>query len=163
MTISFKATTSITSGSVFVTFPTGFDITSASFTQTGATIAKTNQVAELKSVNVSNSSTNTFVIGAVTTPSTVGGYGPFKIVTRKSTNGQIIDANYSFGSVGIAAAPGSISSLALAWASNGTGMINLSSQSINFTFTISNDLWKHDMFVLTFPKEFTVTSSVGQV
>ena len=77
------------------------------------------------------------MVTGVGNPSTAGGYGPFKIVTRHSAAGQIQDANYVYGSVGIAPAVLSISNFGLAYASSSTGAINAASQTINFTFTIT--------------------------
>lgn len=96
----------------------------------------------------------------VTNPTTAGGYGPFKLVSRMSQYGQIQDSNYVFGSVGIASTAGSISNLSLVYDSSSAATINLTSQKVQFTFTISRDLWKHDMFVITFDSKFQVASSV---
>jgi hypothetical protein len=94
------------------------------------------------------------VFTGINNPTTAGGYGPFGITTRHSATGQIVDCNAVFGSVGIAAAASTISSLALAYASGSSGAINATAQSVEFTFTISKDLWKHDMFVITFDNRF---------
>jgi len=142
-TFNFACTTAITMGSMSITFPTGYS------SHTTTTFA-TSLVVGTNSVDVT----------AVTNPTSPGGYGPFKLVTRNVANGQIIDANYAFGSVGIAATAGSISNLSLVYASNSANTINLTSQSVNFTFTISRDLWKHDMFVIVFDSKFTVASGV---
>jgi hypothetical protein len=109
---------------------------------------------------VSASATNTFTVANVANPSTAQGYGPFKIVTRHGVNGQIMDANYVFGSVGIAGAHGTISNLTVAYVATSSGLINATSQSVNFTFTISRDLWKHDMFVIKFDNNFNVAAGV---
>jgi hypothetical protein len=54
---------------------------------------------ELTTINITN----------VLNPATEGGYGPFKLATRWYENGQIIDINYAFGSVGIAGQIGTFS------------------------------------------------------
>jgi len=154
VTFSFDATTALTSAQVFITFPSGFDVTSVS-----NDAATSGQTVQMSSAIVAGF--NSVTVMGVGNPSSAGGQGPFKIVTRASTDGQIVDANYSFGSVGIAAAAGSITNFGVAWeATTNSGEVNKTNQKVLFTFTIANDLWKHDMFVLTFPSQFTVSSSV---
>lgn len=156
VTFTFAATTALTAGEVYITFPTGFTVGAATIS---AVSNVTNSVVRGSSINIV-SGDNTITVANVDLPTSAGGYGPFKIVTRASHNGQIMDANYVFGSVGIAGTAGVISNFTVAYESSSTGTINLTSQKMRFTFTIANDLWKHDMFVIHFDNAFTVASSV---
>jgi hypothetical protein len=138
---------------VYITFPASFGVSSAAATGIGSVSGQTVPVAMSVAAG-----TNTVAITNVSLPTSAGGYGPFKIVTRQYDDGQIFDANYVFGSVGVADAPSAISNLAVAYNSGSTGNVNASSQSVNVSFTISKDLYKHDMFVIEFPSAFTVTT-----
>jgi len=119
-----------------------------------ATPGISGQVLTISGLTWTAGSDNTITIGAVGNPSTAGGYGPFGITTRHHLTGQIVDTNAIYGSVGIAAAASTLSSLSLAYASGSSGAINASAQSVEFTFTLAKDLWKHDMFVITWDSKF---------
>jgi len=100
-------------------------------------------------------------LGGLGNPTAAGGYGPFGIVTRHSATGQIVDANAVFACVGIAGAYSSNNSFSLAYdTSTATGVVLLASQNVDFTFTISKDLWKYDMFVITMSDKLVVESGV---
>lgn len=65
-----------------------------------------------------------------------------------------------FGNVGIAPAKGTISNFSIAYASGSVGTINSTSQSLEWSFTLTQDLWKYDMFKLSFDSKFGVESGV---
>jgi hypothetical protein len=154
-TFNFNAETAITAGVAEITFPTGFTVSGAGVTApTGATSTVSGQTLIVSALTWTAGTDNTIVIGTVTNPTTAGGYGPFAITTRHSLTGQIVDTNAIYGSVGIAAAASTLSSLSLAYASGSSGAINASAQSVEFTFTLAKDLWKHDMFVITWDAHF---------
>jgi hypothetical protein len=152
---NFNAETALSAGVAEITFPTGFTVSAATVTApTGATRTISGQVLTISGLTWAAGTDNTITIGAVTNPTTAGGYGPFGITTRHHLTGQIVDTNAIYGSVGIAAAASTLSSLSLAYASGSSGAINASAQSVEFTFTIAKDLWKHDMFVISFDSKF---------
>ena len=97
----------------------------------------TSNVLRVSNLTWLANSDNTITIGNVQNPTEARGYGPFGITTRHSDNGQIVDCNAVFGSVGIAPEASRISNFDVAWANGSTGAINAPSQSIEFTFTIS--------------------------
>ena len=71
-------------------------------------------------------SDNTITIGNVQNPVEARGYGPFGIITRHSNNGQIVDCNAVFGSVGIAPQASRMENFSVAYANGSTGAINAS-------------------------------------
>jgi hypothetical protein len=152
---NFNAETAINAGVAEISFPTGFTVSSATLTApTGASVSASGQVLTVTNLTWIAGSDNTITIGTVGNPSSVGGHGPFGITTRHHLTGQIVDTNAIFASVGITAAASTLSSLTLAYASGSSGSINASAQSVEFTFTIAKDLWKHDMFVIKFDSKF---------
>ena len=78
---------------------------------------------------------------------TAGTFGPFGLITRNSSGGSIVDANYVFGHITIlddvTAGAVTVSS------SDGTSSIAIGeSINLDFTFTLTVDLWKYDVIVI---------------
>lgn len=95
-------------------------------------------------------------------PDTPGVYGPFSIVTRSGEDGQIIDANYVFGSLALAPAvskdiDGLTVSLVDSTATAPT--IGTSGLGIYFSFSLSQSLWKHDIIEIIPDVNWIPTSS----
>ncbi|CAG9310326.1 unnamed protein product [Blepharisma stoltei] len=91
-----------------------------------------------------------------------GVYGPFQVLTRSSSTGQIYDTNYVFGCVAVSASVTSSSSLATGAATltSTTGFVG-SKDALTFTFSIPSgtNLWKHDIFEIIPDSSWTVTTS----
>lgn len=151
ITISFSTTTAITAGYLAITIPTAFTTTGATVTGTGSV---SNSVAAWTAFTSSSTGDNTVVINGVTNPTVSAGYGPFSIVTRHYSLGQIVDANYVYGSVGIAPAHGTISNFGVKYLTTTDNLINKSGVELEFSFTIGTDLWKHDLFAIRFDPHF---------
>ena len=163
-TVTFSAEHALSDGVVEITFPTGFTLTSATLSSsTTGTIGNTSgQMIPVAGVTYTAGTNVAITFDAVENPTTAGGYGPFGIVTRASTQGQIVDANAVFACVGIAGAYSTGNSFTIAYdTATATGVVLLASQNVDFTFTISKDLWKYDMFVITMNDKFVVESSVA--
>ena len=162
VTLQFNAESALTAGVAEITFPSGFTISGATVTSpsTASLTTISSSVVRVTNLTWSSNTDNTIVIGTVQNPASATGYGPFGIVTRHSDQGQIVDCNAVFGSVGIAPQASTITSFALAYATGSSGAINHSAQSVEFTFTISKDLWKYDMFVITMSDKFQVDAGV---
>jgi hypothetical protein len=64
-----------------------------------------------------------------------------------------------FACVGIAATSGTINSFSVAYPTTGSStVVNASGQTLNFSFTLNQDLWKHDLFIIDFDSNFEITS-----
>jgi len=136
-------------------------LASSTSSTTAAKGTTSGQMIPVSGVTYTAGTNVSLTFGAVGNPSAAGGYGPFGILTRASTSGQIVDANAVFACVGIAGAYSNNNSFTLAYdTSTATGVVLLASQNIDFTFTISKDLWKYDMFVITMSDKFVVESGV---
>ena len=93
----------------------------------------------------------------VTVPA--GSYGPFGLITRDVSTGPIVDANYVFGHITILSTitPSTVT----VEASDTTISYGIEETiSLDFTFTLSVDLWKYDVIVIGNDDDsFTVGSS----
>ncbi|CAG9312525.1 unnamed protein product [Blepharisma stoltei] len=91
-----------------------------------------------------------------------GVYGPFQLITRSSSTGQIYDTNYVFGCVAVSASVSSSSSLTISAATltSTTGIVG-SKDALIFSFSIpaGTNLWKHDIFEIVPDSHWTVSTS----
>jgi hypothetical protein len=78
VTIHFRPETTVTEGYLFVTFPSGFDITNADGMGVTPKTATTLEIHGTWAADTDQSVT----ISKVKNPSTANGYGPFSLVTR---------------------------------------------------------------------------------
>lgn len=69
------------------------------------------QVVTLTNINITAGVDSKIGITGVTNDGTVGGHGPFAILTRHYQNGQIQDINKVFGSIGLAATANTMTTL----------------------------------------------------
>ena len=111
ITFQFNSESALTAGGAEITFPSGFNVASAGVTvPAGATVGTpVNNVVPVTGLTWLANSDNTITISGIENPAASGGYGPFGITTRHSLNGQIVDCNAVFGSVGIAPTASAIS------------------------------------------------------
>ena len=86
--------------------------------------------------------------------------GPFKLVTRRNTGGQIVDANYAFGSVYIKAHKVSVATLTVADTAESPieEMPQGALIGLSFAFGIDYDMWEHDLIVITKPSELKISN-----
>ena len=144
ITFNFNPSTTIKGGVVEIHFPsTGFDTSSSNGCSSGiCTISEDLTSGTDASVTVSTVTLNT-----------EGIHGPFKIVTRESSSGQIVDANYVFASAAIAPAIPSAASLTVGIDTTSDVTVLSGSNTISLTFNLgSTDLWKDDIIIVETPE-----------
>ena len=90
---------------------------------------------------------------------TAGTFGPFGLVTRNQIGGSIVDANYMFGHITILpdVTPGIITVTASDKSITTIGIGK--SIDLDFTFTLTVDLWKYDVIVIGVSSDYTASSS----
>ena len=90
---------------------------------------------------------------------TAGTFGPFGLVTRDSFYGSIIDVNYVFGHITILpdVIPNTISITASDPSFTTIGIGELI--DLDFSFTLTEDLWKYDVIVIDVDSDYTASSS----
>ncbi|CAG9312568.1 unnamed protein product [Blepharisma stoltei] len=149
--INFRPQTSLPTtgnlGIVIVTVPSTFSSTT---TYTSDSIA----------IKANTDTSYSFTLATPLPPA--GVYGPFQIVTKTSTSGQIYNANYIFGCVTVSASISLSNSLTVS-------TVNLTSTTavvgfldgLYFTFAIPAgiNLWKHDIFEIIPDSRWTIFSS----
>ena len=93
------------------------------------------------------------------TVSAAGTFGPFGLVTRNSSGGSIVDANYMFGHITILdnVTPGTVAVSASDTAVTTIGIEE--SIDLDFVFTLTVDLWKYDVIVIGVDSGYTASSS----
>ncbi|CAG9312562.1 unnamed protein product [Blepharisma stoltei] len=151
--INFRPQTSLPTtgnmGFVIVTVPSAFSSTT---TYTSGSMA----------IKANTDTSYSFTLG--TALPSAGVYGPFQIVTKTLSGGQIYDANYVFGCVAVSASVSSASANSLTVATvtltSSTAYVG-SSDGLTFTFTIpaGTNLWKHDIFEIVPDTHWTIPSS----
>mmetsp|Transcript_14067 Transcript_14067/g.14118 ORF Transcript_14067/g.14118 Transcript_14067/m.14118 type:complete len:802 (+) Transcript_14067:1-2406(+) len=145
-TFRFRPSTSISTGVVQITFPSSITISSGQ-TVTVSPVAITAQT----DMQVATSS--------ITLPNSQSVFGPFSIVTRASSTGQIVDANYFFGCIATSAATINSSTLSIATVSGAAKPIVGSTDGIYFTFTLTTSLWKHDLIEINTDSNWKVSNA----
>ncbi|CAG9312215.1 unnamed protein product [Blepharisma stoltei] len=146
-TFHFRPSTSISSGVVQITFPSSITISSG---QT-VTISPSGGISAQTDMSVAT--------GEITLPSSQGVFGPFSIVTRASSTGQIVDANYFFGCIATSASTINSSTLSIATVSGAEKPIVGSTDGIYFTFTLTTSLWKHDLIEINTDSNWKVSNA----
>lgn len=89
-----------------------------------------------------------FVLSSFTLPSSTGAYGPIGIRIRSSANGQILAMTNAFGCIYVKADEATGSGLVVSTVDSGTASPN-SSVTLSFEFTLTTDVWPHDVFAIT--------------
>ncbi|CAG9312581.1 unnamed protein product [Blepharisma stoltei] len=153
VTVNFRPQTSLPTtgnmGIVIVTVPSAFSSTT---TYTSGSMA----------IKANTDTSYSFTL--TTSLPSAAVYGPFQIVTKTSTSGQIYDANYVFGCVAVSASVSSASANSLTvnavTLTSNTAYVG-SSDGLYFTFTIpaGTNLWKHDIFEIIPDSRWTIPSS----
>ena len=88
-----------------------------------------------------------------------GSFGPFGLVTRHRTGGSIVDANYIFGHITIVE-DAKLDSLSVFPSDISIGSIGLEeSIDLDFSFSLSVNLWKYDVIVLGIDSKYIASSS----
>jgi hypothetical protein len=157
VTFNISPSTTVTSGVLEVTFPAGFDVTSASCSHvTSCTTTITSQLVSLPSITIKAGSDYSFTIADVILPTSPGGYGPFALRTRHYTGGQTADINLNFATVGISQTRGSLSGVTVATVSS-SSKVGATGSTLSFKFQIAKDLWKNDIFRITASQYWTIS------
>ena len=152
--LQFSVSSKISNGLVEVHFPAGFDLTGSEFYLEEDILTvpiKVDDISETIKLELSN----------IILPESPGAYGPFALYTRNSVNGQVVDVNKIFCSVGVLEAnlPPPSDSLEIAFFDVNMDTVRAKS-TILFTFTLENDLWKNDFFVINVPEHFSLLNPV---
>jgi hypothetical protein len=159
VTFNISPSTTLSLGVLEVTFPTGFDVTSASCSHiTVCTTTVSSQLVSLPSITMTAGTDYSFTIGGVILPSSTGGYGPFALRTRHYTGGQTADINLNFASVGIFKDRGSLTNLTVTTVSSSI-KVGATGSTLSFKFQIAKDLWKYDIFRITASQYWTISTS----
>ena len=112
--------------------------------------------ASVVTQKVTGGADNSVDFGTVTL--TAGSYGPFGLITRDYPNGPIVDANYVFGHITILSTV--TASTVTVEASDATASYGIEETiSLDFTFTLSVDLWKYDVIIIQNTDDTYTTSS----
>mmetsp|Transcript_28906 Transcript_28906/g.51574 ORF Transcript_28906/g.51574 Transcript_28906/m.51574 type:complete len:265 (-) Transcript_28906:29-823(-) len=160
VSFNLNPSTTISSGVLEVTFPSGFDVSAATCAHVSpCSPVISSQLVQLPSVTLAAGTDYTISIGKVTLPASTGGYGPFALRTRHFKDGQTVDINLSFGSVGIYKDRSSLTNLAVKLVTSTNNKVGGTGSTLSFTFQIARDLWKYDIFRITSSKYWTVNSS----
>ena len=90
---------------------------------------------------------------------TAGTFGPFGLITRNSSGGSIVDANYVFGHITIL---DDVTPSTVAVSSSDSSITTIGigeSIELDFTFTLTVDLWKYDVIVIGVDSGYTASST----
>jgi len=161
ITFNFSPSTSLTNGIFEVSFPSAFSVSSMAVVGGSNPVTVTSGLVQMTGVTYVAGVDTSLTFTGLGMPSTTGGYGPIALRSRFTTNGQVIDCNLNFGVV--YATPTETKSTTNASVSfvptQSTNIINKSNNMLSFKFTITRDLWKHDMFRITTSTYFKVVMS----
>lgn len=91
-------------------------------------------------------------------PTAAMAHGPFGIRTRAYIDGQIVDTNITFANLYVSAEKPAASALTITPAVGNEADIR-TSVSLDFRFTVQNDLWKNDIFVIYTDDDWTLSES----
>ncbi|CAG9328371.1 unnamed protein product [Blepharisma stoltei] len=140
ITFNFRPSTALTSGYVEIILPSGL---SGTLTATKTLSANTDTSASFPLV----------------LPSGAAVYGPFGILTRTSSSGQIIDANYVFGCIATTASVTSSSTLTVTTVSGATSPVISTTDGIYFAFSLTQSFWRHDLIEIIPDSDWSFASS----
>jgi hypothetical protein len=159
VTFNISPYTTLSLGVLEVTFPTGFDVTSATCSHvTPCVTTVSSQLVSIPSITVTAGSDYSFTIGGVILPTSTGGYGPIALRTRHFTGGQTADINLNFASVGIFKDRGNLTNLAVTTVSSSI-KVGATGNTLSFRFQIAKDLWKNDIFRITASQYWTISAT----
>ena len=136
---TFNPSTTLASGVFLVNFPDGFP----------------DKTRHISGVSLISGQDITLTIQSVQLPSTKGVYGPVSIMTRVSEQGNVVDLNKVFSNIPVSEkrAGAKANSLQVSFEDADSALI-FSKQSLVFSFVLSQDLWKHDLFKLQVDQKF---------
>ncbi|CAG9325862.1 unnamed protein product [Blepharisma stoltei] len=144
ITISFRPSTSLSSSIIEVIFPSTF-ITRSLIINSSSLIA--------------NTDTSVYYSG-LKLPTTVGAHGPIGVVSRSSQTGQIYDINYIFGFIATSPIATTDDSLLISTVSGYHTPAVKSTDGLYFIFTLTINLWKHDIIEIIPDDNWTPSSTV---
>jgi len=144
---------SITAGVFEVTFPAGFDVRGV---VGGTVVGQTVQVP----ATFSAGQDSLIVIQGFSNPVVAGPYGPFALRTRMSATGQLVDVNLNFGNCYISTAESPLTVSPVTYLPGSSNVINKANNGLSFKFVINKSLWTHDLFRITVPTQFSLSSPV---
>lgn len=147
ITFTFCPSTTLTSGIFYVEFPDGFSETSRS----------------ISGISFISGEDISVTITSIQLPDTEGVYGPLSIMTRVAEKGNIVDINKVFSTIPISdkKSVAKANSLSINFQDPDTVFIS-SSCSLIFNFTLTQDLWNHDLLTLTVDSHFTLNDPICQ-
>ncbi|OMJ93406.1 hypothetical protein SteCoe_3649 [Stentor coeruleus] len=147
ITFTFCPSSTLSSGIFYVEFPNGFTETSRS----------------LSGISFISGEDISVTITSVQLPDTEGVYGPLIIMTRVAEKGNIVDINKIFSTIPISDKKSSAkaNSLSINFQDPDTVYIS-SSCSLIFNFTLTQDLWNHDLLTLIVDSHFTLNNPICQ-
>ncbi|WP_204256528.1 hypothetical protein, partial [Mammaliicoccus sciuri] len=160
-TFNISPSTTLSSGVLEVTFPTGFDVSGATCsyaTNCGTTRTISSQIVTLPFITMTAGSDYSYTISGVVLPTSTGGYGPFALRTRHFMGGQTVDINLNFASVGIFKDRGYLTNLTVTTVSSSI-KVGATGSTLSFKFQIAKDLWKNDIFRITASQYWTISTS----
>lgn len=147
MTIYYRPTTTIAQGHLEVIFPSGVihsSLVNGKFSATASVQGGVDSTFEIHDVSVLSK----------------GAYGPFGLITRHSSTGQIIDMNLAFSSIYILDEVVEYSGLVVSSGSGNKQGDILSTDSLAFTFDTAKSIWKYDLIVISISEYFTPSDAV---
>lgn len=161
ITFNFNPSTSLTNGIFEVSFPSAFSVSSMAVVGGTNPVTVTSGLVQMSGVTYVAGVDTSLTFTGLGMPSTTGGYGPIALRSRFTTNGQVIDCNLSFGVIYATPTETKITTgTSVSFVpTQSTNIINKSNNVLSFKFTISRDLWKHDMFRITTSSYFKVVMS----
>lgn len=161
ITFNFNPSTSLTNGIFEVSFPSGFSVSSMAVVGGTNPVTVTSGLVQMSGVTYTAGVDTSITFTGLGMPSTTGGYGPIALRSRFASNGQVIDCNLSFGVIYATITENKVTTGASVSfvPTQSTNIINKANNMLSFKFTISRDLWKHDMFRITTSSYFKVVMS----
>ncbi|CAG9323210.1 unnamed protein product [Blepharisma stoltei] len=142
LTFTFRPSTTLSNGILEVDLPSG--LSGGPFYLSGNFVQNQDQSLSTTSI---------------TLPSSPGVYGPFVLITRSSSTGQIYDANYIFGCLATTSSVPTSSTLIVTNAA--ASPIVGTTDTLYFAFSIIQSLWKYDIIEIVPPSTFTPSLSVS--
>mmetsp|Transcript_18607 Transcript_18607/g.33619 ORF Transcript_18607/g.33619 Transcript_18607/m.33619 type:complete len:2134 (-) Transcript_18607:11-6412(-) len=145
MRFLFNPTTSVRQGFFEVTFPQGFNITSATCSTTKS--CKPTLVVNtliVPGLTVKGGEDATLILENVALPDTPGGYGPFSVKTRHFMGSSTVDSNLNFGSIGVTKTKGKLKDLSVSLV-NSKNAVGATNSTVSLKFTLSQGLSKGDI------------------
>ncbi|CAG9316465.1 unnamed protein product [Blepharisma stoltei] len=140
ITFNFRPTSTLASGFVQIILPSGLS-------------------GSLSTTKTLTANQDTYISFPITLPSGAAVYGPFGIISRTSSTGQIIDANYIFGCISTTASVASSSTVTVSTVSGTANPVISTQDSLYFTFSLTQSFWRHDLIEIIPDTDWSLTST----